>query len=326
VEVKAGLDKQDKKKGKKIDGSSAKEAHENLPPTWEGRQSKIPFKEICKHVKNWADALHPYGIDMVQRAERGLAVDVAYIQTLAGMEEESDAKSFKNDFEGRLFRMLTKHMQGDASAHVPNKDRNGLESWRSLCGHFDPQDQAGKSAAYTRITNPGKRAKDTQEARRLVREWQVKVDDYESRYEAVENQQKISTLMGILPINAVDNVFRAKVWATFDEMRKEVIPWLEYRTTEEANKESKASPEGPTPMDLDSFMESATEEQKSAILAQVKGGKGNGKGEGFKGNWYQPYRPKDDKRVAGGKGDKGGKGGKGGKSWKRWKREGRIQR
>ena len=307
----------DNKFRKAIDSSSAKEAQDNLPPIWEGKNDKVPFKVICNQVKNWAHALHAHGVKLVERAERGKSFGIDYVQTMAGMADGDDAKEFLDDFDGRMFRMLTKHMRGDAESYVKNPMKSGLEAWKCLCGHFDPQDQAGKNAAYTRITNPGRRAKDTIEARKLVREWQVKVDDYEARYEKIMDQQKMSTLLGILPMNAVDNVFRARAWSTYELMTQEVTPWLEYRTVEEANKESKAMPE-PVPMDIDSIMtwslEGATDEQKTDLIAQLKGGKGKGgKGLPWKGG-YNGYVQRDSRKDEKGKGEEKGKGGKDGKS------------
>ena len=236
-------------------------------------------------MKNWADALTPLGVGVIERAERGEQVDADYLTSLPGIVDEDDAEEFFTDFNNRLYRMLQKHMQGTASSFASNKSRSGVIAWKEISGHFDPQDQAGKNAAYNRVTNPGKRAKDVVEARKLVREWIGKVDEYEAKYQSdITDQQKISTLMGILPTLAVDNVFRAKAWTSFQAMQLEVNPWLEYRSVEEANKESKVQDHNPDAMDLSSMMQQKIEEMEEKLLAQMKGnGKGGGKGGGKAG-------------------------------------------
>ena len=311
-----------KKEKKKIKSGDIKEASCHTPSQWEGRGDRATFREFADDVKNWADALTIHGVKLIEAAEtRQSEITETTVQELCEIDDGDEAKEFLKDFDTRLYRMLKKHVGGEAAKFVKNPTRSGMKAWKSVTGQYDPQDAAGKTAAYATVSQPGKRAKDPIEARQLIKEWQMHVDDYERRYGRIECQQKISVTMGLLPANAVDGTFRARTWPNFEAMMLEITPWLEYRTTEEVTKSMKTKKSEEAPVDMDiSSLNTLQAKMKEDIIAAL-GGKGGkpwggkgGKGGkpwtdyGAKANGYQPKGEQE-----GVKGDKGkGKGCKGG--------------
>ena len=129
-----------------------REAQYHKPQKWSGRKDKIDFIEFSNSLKNWAEALHDDGVEMIEEYE-------GQAQPVEESELDTDTYDDIRKFSKALYTELIDCLTGEPLKFVLNKKRgHGIAAWREIVNWYDPRSQVDKSAAYAKIVNPGKRA------------------------------------------------------------------------------------------------------------------------------------------------------------------------
>ena len=117
----------DKEEGRKnktkkgIKSDNVKEAGQHTPSVWEGKGSKVSFKEFSEGVKNWADALSEHGVKILEAVETSQdMIDVELVKRVCIIADDQEAEDLMKDFEARLYRMLKKYATSEAAKIVQN--------------------------------------------------------------------------------------------------------------------------------------------------------------------------------------------------------------
>jgi hypothetical protein len=268
-----------------------REAQHHKPQKWSGRKDKIDFVEFSNSLKNWAEALHDDGVNMIEEYE-GQANPVE--------ESELDIDTYDDiiKFSKALYTELIDCLTGEPLKFVLNKKRGqGIAAWREIVNWYDPRSQVDKSAAYAKIVNPGKRATNLSQAVDHLNAWESLISNYEMRHGPVEDVAKITGLKQILPEQLLDNQFRGKRYDKYNAFRQDVTNYINDKhtaghsspmevdslnavtrtTCEEHDKDEK-------PQDDESWKEG----ELVAAFMQFKGGKGYGKQAGHNAKAWQP--------------------------------------
>jgi hypothetical protein len=181
-----------------------REAQHHKPQKWSGRKDKIDFIEFSNSVKNWAEALHDDGVEMMEEYE-------GHAQPIEEAELDTDTYEDIMKFSKALYTELIDCLTGEPLKFVLNKKRgHGIAAWREIVNWYDPRSQVDKSAAYAKIVNPGKRASNLSQAVDFLNAWESMISNYEMRHGRVEDVAKITGLKQILPEQLLDNQFRGK--------------------------------------------------------------------------------------------------------------------
>ena len=312
-------EEEEKDKGGKKSGDIGKRVNEkngerHMPEKWEGRNSKVPFKEILKKIENWSDAVYPLGIDILRHIQTNTKeIDANDVMLLIGIDADiKDAERELKEFDRMLYRMLNTVMTGEAMTFVQDPARSGTRVMKRIMGNYDPVDDAGKCASHSRAAGVQRRATSIIDARRMIKNWENKVSEHECKYEVIDQTSKITALKSILPLVSLDGHFRGKKWSGYEEMRNEIVAYMEERTAEEVMKEAKIEQPKMTREDIDLL----DDEEKDSLWSMLDKGKGKGKPQG-KQDWSYGKSNYGPKGKGWGKAEydasKGGKDGKGGK-------------
>jgi hypothetical protein len=268
-----------------------REAQYHKPQKWSGRKDKIDFVEFSNSLKNWAEALHDDGVNMIEEYEG---------QDQPVEEAELDTDTYEDiiKFNKALYTELIDCLTGEPLKCVLNKKRGrGIAAWREIVNWYDPRSQVDKSAAYAKIVNPGKRASNLSQAVDLLNAWESLISNYEMRHGQVEDVAKITGLKQILPEQLLDSQFRGKRYDKYNAFRQDVTNYINDKHTAGHN----------SPMEVDSLnavtrmiCEEHEKDEKSqdddswkegdlvAAFMQFKGGKGYGKQAGHNAKAWQP--------------------------------------
>ena len=116
-----------------------KAAKDNKPMIWDSR-SKTPFATYREKMFNWADALHPLGVPIMEAQERNKdKITWEYVKSGRGgfrTEFEELGEAAFRKFERILYRVITSTVEGGAAAYAKHKDRMGLMSWLRMTQHW----------------------------------------------------------------------------------------------------------------------------------------------------------------------------------------------
>ena len=295
-----------------------KDARDHVPKPWSGDKDSISFTEVISSVKNWADALHDKGVEMLELVE---VSKVPIEEDKLDVSKHPDIRKFSK----LLFTQLSDKLTGEPIKFVNKEARgHGLAAWRELVNWYDPRANVDKAAAYAKIVSPSRRAKDTKQTIELMNVWEQMVANYEVRHGVIDDVGKITGLKQILPESLIDNHFRGKIYEKFQSFRQDVTNFLNDRTkAKEDNRMdidaliAQLQPHQPDHQEnceLPTTLE--TNEDFDKILALVwNKGKGKGKYGPQKGAWRND--PQDQNQSSYQSFGNGGKGSWGdwGKNW-----------
>ena len=306
-------------------GINTKDGDKHMPLTWSGDKGSRSFGELTFEMLNWASSIdrHGGGAKLMMEA----AADVT--------EVSDDWVSFKeqsNENAWEFCRVLANTLVSITAGTAKNMTRkvlqaspgNGLKAWQSLARWFRPNNAMEASTALTKIMTP-ERQKTVHDLHRAVAEWELRVVEYEARFnEQVSETTKLSALKMMMPHSVLEKYIDSIT--SFQDVRARLANYMtEYFSNGCGGKQT-----GPVPMEIghvdkervDDAVQPDAKDWKdlaAAVSEQVlcqlgKGGKGaskGGKGGGKTGqDRPQPYSA----GKAGAKGNEKGKGkGKDGK-------------
>ena len=296
-----------------------KQAQPFIPKIFQNKDDEN-FIEYAHSLKNWALAFYDSGPDILEIVEAA--------EGEINMEEISLQFGKAVEFNKMLYSILLQSTSGEPRIYVQNAGQGkGLKAWRELNIWYDPRRGIDKTAELTSIISPVARAKDDEQAIKMIKEWEAQVIRYETRFGAIEDGAKIVGLKAVIPAQLLEGKIRGERYSRFVELKKVIDDYLRDRnnTINKAGQDISACAR-------ESRGESTNirhDKQMNDVLAALDYySKQHNKGSTYKGGWYQHkgehraggkgergkgWRREEDKgKGKGRKGDKGkGKGGKG---------------
>ena len=115
------------------------------------------------------------------------------------------------------------------------KKRDGMRAWRRLTGRYDTKRDADKEAAYQRVLDPGRyigKAKTAEGALDALTKWENEITRYEGRFgRKLEEDTMRVKVREIMPdfLFGESGPFRGKTFEGWEEMRSEIVRYLEDR-------------------------------------------------------------------------------------------------
>lgn len=185
-----------------------------------------------------------------------------------------------------IYYFLTAACKGEAFDIVRNvPEEHGAEAWRKLCKRFGAKTRGRKVVLLRRCVNPAK-IKKLSEAPALIEKWESDVRRLSADYkEQLSDGVMCGILLEMVPSNITEFLTqRMEEDDTYQDTKETVLRYVQ----------TKADFSGPTPMDVDGFMEHGgakcsewEDEQNYGQEATApmmsfgyKGGKGGHKGKG----------------------------------------------